>query len=118
MRRCVSAKRARLLRRRPSPPRPPRPLQFIIFDYQDAIAQTLVFLTSISGGVALVAGLPKALGNARLSAVTFVEKVWAGDLVGACSAAGDIQGAAMKGHGAGAGAGHATASKAAHQSVK
>ena len=87
--------------------------EFIIFDYQDAIAQTLVFLTSISGGVALVSGLPKALGNARLSVVTFAEKIWAGDLVGACSAASDIQGAASKGHGAGAG--HATASKAAHE---
>ena len=84
-----------------------------MFDYNDAIAQTLVFLTSISGGVALVSGLPKALGNAALSATTFAQKVLAGDLAGACTAASEVQGAAMKGHAAGGS--HGNAAAAAHQ---
>ena len=87
--------------------------EFIVFDYNDAIAQTLVFLTSISGGVALVSGLPKALGNFAFSATTFVQKAMAGDLAGACAAASEVQGAAMKGQGAGTAHGHSM--KAAHQ---
>ena len=75
-----------------------------------------MYLTTISGGCALVAGLPKALGNAAKAFVTTFTELRKGNFQAACSSAGDIHSAVGKAHGAAAT--HGGHAKTAHMATK
>ena len=70
-----------------------------MFDYSDAIATTLVYLTTIGGGVGFVIGLPKFLGGMWATVEKIGTEIRKGNFQAAFSAAGDLGGAVGKVHG-------------------
>jgi hypothetical protein len=89
--------------------------EYYLFDFQDAVTQTFVYLTTLSVGTAFVASLGKTLGTTWASALTVARELRAGNFQAACAGADAAAGGVGKVHGGAAS--HGNAASAAHTSV-